>query len=123
MEDHVTKTNETQHQTRKSFSSPDQHESFDNGSLDLINLGDQQVGRIQLQRGWRYSESVQQMSSTPHVAYVTRGALHVKTDSGQEIVAQPDDLVEIRDGYDAWCDEATEIIDFSNPKQFAGLGT
>jgi hypothetical protein len=110
-------------QTRKSFSSPDQHEQFDNGSLDLINLGEQTVGRIQLQRGWRYSESVQQMSSTPHVAYVTRGALHVKDDSGTETIAQPDDVVMIRDGYDAWCDEPTEIIDFANPRQFAGLIT
>lgn len=119
----MTKQSSNTTHVRKSFSSPDQHEQFNNGSLDLINMGEQTVGRITLQRGWRYSESVDQMSSTPHVAYVTRGALHVKTDSGQEIVAQPDDLVEIRDGYDAWCDEATEIIDFSNPKQFAGLGT
>lgn len=108
----------------KSFSTPDESESFDNGSLDLIEMEGQQIGRIRLQRGWRYdSQTAQQPMSSPHIAYLTKGSLHIKDESGEEITAHVDEVVTLRDGYECWTEEDTEIVDFTNPREFAGFST
>ena len=40
---------------QKSFHTPDEARTFERGTVDLVNIGGSQIGRLTLQPGWRSS--------------------------------------------------------------------
>src|SRR2546428_13953763 len=72
---------------RKNMKSPDETRKFDKGKIDIANVGDAVIGRVQLQPGWRWSESVEPLVGTDwgqqtHVGYVGSGRLETKLEDG-----------------------------------------
>ena len=49
---------------QKTFAAPDETRTFENGRVDLVHLGDSEIGRLTLEPGWRWSEHVK-----PHRGY------------------------------------------------------
>jgi len=90
-----------------SFSRPDEVRSFDHGRIELVNLGEESIGRQILEPGWRWSEHVKPMAGTPwcdfhHLGLVVTGRLHVEMADGTTMEVGPDSVYEIPPGHDAW---------------------
>jgi hypothetical protein len=43
---------------QKSFEAPDETRTFENGAVDLLQIGGAEIGRLTLQPGWRWSDHV-----------------------------------------------------------------
>ena len=104
---------------QKAFAAPDESRSFENGRVDLVNIGDAPIGRLTLQPGWRWSEHVKPIAGTewceaPHFQYHVAGTLHVVMADGTEFDAQPGDVTALPSGHDAWVvgDEPAVIVDW-----------
>lgn len=92
---------------RKTFAKPDEVRTFEKGQLELLHMGEDVVGRITLQPGWRWSRNVKPIAGTewceaPHYQYVISGRLHFLTSDGQEFDLGPGDCLHIGGGHDAW---------------------
>jgi hypothetical protein len=103
----------------KSFASPDETRDFDRGKLDVLRFEGVTVGRVRLEPGWRWSESVKPIVGTDrcqqhHIGYVVSGSLHLVADDGAEMDAHAGDAYQIRPGHDAWVngDETFEALEF-----------
>jgi hypothetical protein len=116
-------TQKTQH---KSFGKPDETRSFPNGTVDLLSVGDAQIGRLVLQPGWRWSKDVKPIAGTksceaPHFQYHVSGRLAIKMDDGTEFVAGPGDVTSLPSGHDAWVvgDEPVVVVDWFGASNYA----
>jgi mannose-6-phosphate isomerase-like protein (cupin superfamily) len=111
---------------KKNFSAPDETRPFNNGKVDVINLGDVTVARISLRPGWKWSKDLKPIAETsscqsPHVQYVISGRLEVRMDDGSRLELKPGDLVHIPPGHDAWVvgSEPFVAIDLTGLKDYA----
>ena len=91
----------------KNFDEPDEVRRPDKTQIDIVHLGDVQVGRSTFQPGWRWSECVKPLAGTDtcqarHVGAVVSGRLHVLQDDGSEGDLGPGDAYVIDPGHDAW---------------------
>ncbi|MDQ3870656.1 MAG: cupin domain-containing protein [Chloroflexota bacterium] len=110
----------------KSFDQPEETREFDNGRVDLVEIAGNNVGRIHLDPGWRWSEAVKPIVETDscevaHVGYAISGKLHVVMDDGTEVDVNGGDAYEIAPGHDAWVegDEAYEAVEFESLAEYA----
>ena len=67
---------------RKDLGKPDEVRTFDKGRLELVNIRGGVVGRLVLEPGWRWSESVKPLAGTewceaPHFQYHASGRIRV----------------------------------------------
>jgi class 3 adenylate cyclase len=90
-----------------SFERPDEIRTFDHGRIELVNLGEESVGRQILEPGWRWSAHVKPVVGTPscqfhHFGLVISGRLHVEMEDGATMEVGPDAVYEIPPGHDAW---------------------
>jgi quercetin dioxygenase-like cupin family protein len=91
----------------RSFDTPDETRDFDKGRLDVLQFEGTTVGRVTLEPGWRWSESVKPIAGTDscqqhHLGYVVSGSLHVVADDGSETDAAAGSAYQIPPGHDAW---------------------
>src|SRR5262245_3850527 len=91
----------------KNFDQPKETRSFENGRVDLVELAGNNVGRANLEPGWRWSEAVKPIVGTDscqvaHVGYAVSGHLHVKMDDGTDLEIKAGDVYEVAPGHDAW---------------------
>jgi hypothetical protein len=110
----------------KSFDRPEERREFDNGRVDLVEIAGNNVGRIHLDPGWRWSEAVKPIVSTdscevPHVGYAISGTLHVVMDDGTEFDVNGGEAYEIAPGHDAWVDgvDPYEAVEFESLAEYA----
>jgi len=103
-----------------SFERPDEVRNLDHGRIDLVNLGEESIGRQVLEPGWRWSEHVKPLAGTQlcefhHFGIVVSGVLHVEMADGTVMEVGPDCVYEIPPGHDAWVvgDEAVRSINWS----------
>jgi hypothetical protein len=99
---------------QRSFTTPDETRSFDRGSLDLLNIGGAEIGRLTLQPGWRWSEHVKPIAGTelceaPHFQY------------GTEFDAVPGDVTALPHGHDAWVvgEDPVVVVDWWGASDYA----
>jgi hypothetical protein len=111
---------------RKTFHSPDEARSFERGTVDLLDIGGSQIGRLTLQPGWRWSEHVKPIAGTdlceaPHFQYHAQGVLHIQMADGTEFDAKPGDVTALPHGHDAWVvgDEPVVVIDWWGASNYA----
>lgn len=104
---------------KKSITTPDEVREFPNGRLEIVNVGDVIFGRMVVQPGWRWSESVKPIAQTdscllPHQLFVESGSLHILMDDGTELDLVAGDVAVIPSGHDAWVvgDEPCVMVDF-----------
>jgi len=110
----------------KSFERAEETREFDNGHVDLVEIAGNNVGRIHLDPGWRWSEAVKPIAKTDscqvaHVGYAISGTLHVAMDDGTEFDISGGEAYEIAPGHDAWVagNEPYEGVEFESLAEYA----
>ena len=76
--------------------SPDETRTFENGKIELANLGDVTIGRAIFQPGWSWEKCVKPIVKTdscqvPHTQYIISGRIKVVMDDGEEEEFGPGD--------------------------------
>jgi hypothetical protein len=110
----------------KSFDQPEETREFDNGKVDLVEIAGNNVGRIHLEPGWKWSEAVKPLANTDscevaHVGFAISGKLHVVMDDGAELDISGGEAYEIAPGHDAWVEGDTpyEAVEFESLAEYA----
>lgn len=88
-------------------SSPDETRTFENGKVELVNLGNITIGQIVLEPGWSWEKCVKPIAKTDscqeeHTQYIVLGRIRVVMDDGTEEEFGPGDAVLIPPGHNAW---------------------
>jgi hypothetical protein len=111
---------------QKSFATPDEVRTFERGKLDLLNIGESEIGRLTLQPGWRWSEHVKPLAGTelceaPHFQYHLQGTLHIEMANGAEFDAVAGDVTALPHGHDAWVvgNEPVVVVDWWGASNYA----
>lgn len=109
----------------KNFSNPDEVRNIPNGKIELVNVGGSLVGKVTLQPGWRWSESIKPIAKTAtcqafHYSYQISGVLHTKMEDGTEMEFKAGDIVVVPPGHDSWVvgNEPVVAIDFQGMGHF-----
>jgi quercetin dioxygenase-like cupin family protein len=110
----------------KTFGKADETRTFERGQLDLLNIGDSEIGRLTLQPGWRWSDHVKPLAGTdlceaPHFQYHVTGTLRIQMADGTEFEAVQGDVTALPQGHDAWVvgDEPVVVIDWWGASNYA----
>jgi quercetin dioxygenase-like cupin family protein len=111
---------------QKTFGTPDETRTFENGKVELVHVGDSDIGRLTLEPGWRWSEHVKPIAGTdsceaPHFQYHVSGRLAIRMDDGTEFIAGPGDITSLPKGHDAWVvgDEPVVVVDWFGASNYA----
>jgi quercetin dioxygenase-like cupin family protein len=113
---------------KKRFESPEETRTFNDGKgkVDLVGVGQLQIGRAVFEPGWRWSEHVKPIAGTDscqatHTGYVLEGRMAVLMDDGSEEEYGPGDAVYIPPGHDAWIvgDDACVMLDVTGMADYA----
>jgi hypothetical protein len=106
---------------QKNFAAPDETRSFEHGVVELLRIGDSEIGRLTLQPGWRWSDHVKPLAGTdlceaPHFQYHVQGTLRIRMADGTELDARPGDVTALPEGHDAWVvgDEPAVGLEFES---------
>ena len=110
----------------KSLDAPDEVRTPEKTEVNVVNVGAQEVGRLTLEPGWKWSECIKPVVGTDscqleHVGYAVSGSLHVAHEDGTETDVTAGDAYVIAPGHDAWVggDEAFVGIEFKSAAGFA----
>ncbi len=92
---------------KKNFGNPDVRRDVGRGELQVVELGDVAIGRIEYQPGWRWSEDLGRRIGTGvcevhHIGVAISGRLVVEMRDGSTMVIEPNDAFEIPPGHDAY---------------------
>jgi hypothetical protein len=105
----------------KRFERPDETRSFEHGKGYVVHLAGSTAAKATLEPGWRWSTSVKPIAGTDscqahHVGYVLAGALHIRSDEGDELEVRAGDVYEILPGHDAWVvgDQTYAALEFES---------
>jgi hypothetical protein len=111
---------------RKNFAMADEVRTFDRGRLELVNIGDGVVGRLVLEPGWRWSESVKPLAGTewceaPHFQYHAAGRIRIVTSDGGEFEVGPGEVTSLPSGHDAYVvgEDPVVMVDFFGAMHYA----
>lgn len=91
----------------KSFDTPDETRTPPYTRVDVVNVGGATVGRLTLQPGWRWSESIKPVVGTDscavhHLGVLLSGRMRVVHNDGTEADVVPGAVYNIQPGHDAW---------------------
>jgi uncharacterized cupin superfamily protein len=110
----------------KSLSNPDETRTFQNGKIDVVQMGSVTVGRATLEPGWKWSTCVKPLAGTEsceadHMGYMLQGRMRVVMDDGTERLYRAGDAALIPAGHDAEVvgDEAVVFVDFGGAVNYA----
>jgi hypothetical protein len=110
----------------KSVNTPEETRTPDKTRVDVVHVGDAEVGRFTFQPGWRWSECIKPVVKTDsceaeHLGYLISGRLRIKHDDGTEIDLAPGDAYVIRPGHDGWVvgNEPAVAVEFRSAGTFA----
>lgn len=110
----------------RSLGSPDETRTFDRGRVEVANVGGSSVGRITLEPGWRWQESLKPITGTDscpyhHLGYALSGRIHIVTDEGAEMDISAGEAYAITPGHDAWVvgDEPYVALEFRSAAEYA----
>lgn len=108
----------------KRFDQPDETRTPDKTRVDVVRLGDTEVGRFTFQPGWRWSECIKpvvggESCQVDHVGYVASGRLTVTHEDGTQVSLSPGDAYRISPGHDAWVDGDEPFVGY----EFKGAAT
>lgn len=114
------------HAEQRTFDQPDETRNFPYGHVDLVKIGGSEIGRLQLEPGWRWADHVKPIAGTelceaPHFQFHVSGVLAVRMADGTEIEAHPGDVTALPHGHDAWVvgDEPVVVVDWWGATNYA----
>ncbi len=115
---------------KRNLGSPDETREFPKGKVEVVAANGVTFGRITLQPGWRWSDSVKPIAKTksceaPHTQYVVSGKIHVRMDDGAEMEFSRGDVSVLPPGHDAWVvgNEPFVAIDITGMSHYAETKT
>ena len=110
----------------KNFDEPDERRTPDKTRVDVVRLGDTEVGRFTFQPGWRWSECIKPVVGTEscqveHIGYVVAGTLHVDHDDGATSDVTAGSVYRIAPGHDAHVvgDAPVVVVEFQGAATYA----
>ena len=110
----------------KTFDHPDESRTPDKTQVDVVKVGDAEVGRFTFEPGWRWSECIKPIAGTDsckvdHIGFVGAGVLQVRHDDGTEATLRTGDVYRITPGHDAWVegDETFVGYEFKSAGSYA----
>jgi hypothetical protein len=110
----------------KNFARPDELRTFDHGSMAVVDVAGQVVGRAVFEPGWHWSEHVRPIAGTKycdvqHVGYIVSGRMVVEMSAGGSAEACPGDVVVIDGSHDGWVvgDEPCVMLDWAGGGEYA----
>ena len=85
------------------------------GRLELVRLGGTTLARMVLEPGWRWSEDLKPVVGTEtcevrHLLYIVSGRLHVRMNSGEDLLLEPGDFATIAPGHEAWVEGDERVV-------------
>jgi hypothetical protein len=91
----------------KSFDKADETRTPAKTKVDIVRIGDAEVGRFTFEPGWKWSECIKPVVGTEscqneHVGYLESGSLNVVHDDGTQIEIGAGEAYRIAPGHDAW---------------------
>jgi class 3 adenylate cyclase len=91
---------------RRAFGSADNVRAVPNGLLETYEMGDVRIGRSILEPGWKWSESLKEISRTEwceshHIGLCLAGACRITMREGAELVIRAGQLYEVPPFHDA----------------------
>jgi class 3 adenylate cyclase len=96
---------------------------FPHGYANVLQLDETVVGYAVYEPGWRWTTDMPAIAGTStcqfhHIGYAVSGAVHVVTDTGQELEVNERSFYEIPPGHDAWVvgDEPFVTIDWTSAR-------
>jgi hypothetical protein len=124
--DHATRETTEQTTEHRTFTAPDEIRTFDNGRVELLNVGGSDIGRLVLSPGWRWSVDVKPIAGTelceaPHFQYHAAGTLRILMADGTQFDAVAGDITSLPSGHDAWVvgDEDVVLVDWFGASNYA----
>jgi hypothetical protein len=110
----------------RDFSTPDETRTPDKTTVELVSIGDNQIGRYTFQPGWRWSECIKPVVGTEscqveHTGYVVSGMLHIKHEDGSEGTVKAGEVYRIAPGHEGWVigDEPMVCVEFQGAAGYA----
>ncbi len=104
----------------KSFSRPDSTTDLPNSKIEVVNLGGNQMTKVTMYPGWRWSKDVKpsvgtELCEVDHIGYQVRGRMHLILRDGTEYDIEPDSFFIIPAGHDGYVvgDEPGEMVAFT----------
>lgn len=103
--------------TVKSFDSPDETLTFDNGRSECVQLGERTFWLTTVEPGWVFStDNAPDMGTdscpAPHRLYMLSGQMTVEMDDGASETLTEGDVSLIPPGHDAWVDGDEQVVFF-----------
>jgi hypothetical protein len=110
----------------RDFSAPDEVRTPPKTTVELVNVGDGQIGRYTFEPGWRWSECVKPVAGTDqcqveHIGYCVSGRLHVRHDDDTESDIVGGEVYRIAPGHDGWVigNEPVVTVEFQGASTYA----
>jgi mannose-6-phosphate isomerase-like protein (cupin superfamily) len=108
----------------RSLSNPEESRTPEKTRVDVVHIGDSEVGRYTFQPGWKWSECIKPLAKTDscqveHLGYIVSGRLHVTHNDGTSVDLGPGDAYLIRAGHDGWVVGNEPVVSV----EFKGAGT
>jgi len=108
------------------FSAPDEVRSPDRTTVELVKLGNGEVGRYTFQPGWKWSECIKPAVGTDtcqveHVGYVVSGRLGISYEDGTGGEVGAGSVYRIAPGHDGWVigDDPAVVVEFQGAATYA----
>jgi hypothetical protein len=110
----------------KSFAEADETRTPAKTRVDVVRVGDSEVGRFTFEPGWKWSECIKPVAGTErcqndHVGYLESGRLVVAHEDGSEVEIKSGEAYRIAPGHDAWVvgDQAVVTYEFKSADSYA----
>ena len=110
----------------KSMDTPEEVRAPDKTTIDVVTVGNTEVGRLTFQPGWKWSECIKPVVGTDscqaeHLGYGLSGRMHVEHEDGTSLEIVPGDAYRIAPGHDAWVvgDEPFVGVEFKSAGEYA----
>ena len=110
----------------KRFEDADDVRTPEKTRIEMVHIGDGEVGRFTFQPGWVWSECIQPVAGTDmceseHLGYVTAGVLHVEHEDGTTRDIQPGEAYRITARHNAWVvgDVSVVTLEFKGAETYA----
>jgi len=108
----------------RDFNSPDETRTPDKTTVELVRMSGASVGRMRLEPGWKWSESIKpvvggERCQARHVGLLQSGTMHVVHDDGSEEEIGPGQAYVIEPGHDAWVVGEEPVVGFEFESQTA----
>ena len=107
----------------KSFEVPDETRTPAKTQVDVVHVGDMEIGRFTFAPGWRWSECIKPVvggdsCQVDHIGYATQGRITVLHEDGTKTSIGAGDVYRIRPGHDAWVEGDEDYVGI----EFKGAG-